>query len=490
MIDVCAKMPATITLIQKAILFFGLMTINRDAYSTVTAQNQQQQQPPPELAGLNESAILLSFPNIADSPSTLDMIMDNSSLVNFTLDFDKTIIQDNTADIFLSIVPKTSSPQFDILLLSLTNSTQPQIHRIDKNTLENNTNSYRYNGKVELKASYIGLAVVDFSVTLLNKQDNTNKTLVIKKPSKLDVRVTRPQGLIDTVFVLTVIVFITISYVNLGAQIDAKNVRRLIETPSIVFFGYLIGCLVMPLASWFAGRIFFPEQAIFRIGSFIHACCPAASASVFWAVMFDADKELALGLQIASTIGALFTMPIFLYTMDKSLQLEGNYSIKVPYKDLGRTLVVLLIALFVGSYLSSTSVRAKKISQKIYRPLVKFVLSFIVIFSTIVYWYIFKMFDLNIWLMSLSVTSATYVVSGLLGYMISRDIDRMITITISSTYRNSGIAFAALVVAFREPETFIAYIPCLGQVLTICIVGLIFYLIKLLRNFKVKEDSK
>lgn len=66
--------------------------------------------------------------------------------------------------------------------------------------------------------------------------------------------------------------------------------------------------------------------------------------------------------------------------------------------------------------------------------------------------------------------------------MIHRDIDHMITISISSTYRNSGIAFAALVVAFQPPDIFIAYVPCLTQVVTTSLIGLVLYSIKILRS--------
>lgn len=92
------------------------------------------------------------------------------------------------------------------------------------------------------------------------------------------------------------------------------------------------------------------------------------------------------------------------------------------------------------------------------------------------------MFNLRITLMAFVVTCATYIFSGLLGYIIKRDINQMMTISISSTYRNSGIAFAALVVAFQPPDIFIAYVPCLTQVVTTSLIGLVFYSFKSLNN--------
>lgn len=382
-------------------------------------------------------------------------------------------------DVIISIKPVTLSPQFDIIEFAPTNSSSAQIFKLSNSDLEKT--NYIYNSSFDLKATYIGHATIDISVTP-NIHNGTNETIHISSKNKPEITITRNKGAIDGIFLASVIVFTMMSYINLGAQIDSDNVKRLVETPKIVLMGFLIGCTVMPASSWLAGRLFFKKQPMFRIGSFIYACGPAASASVLWTVMFDADKELALALQISSTIGALFTMPLFVYTMDKSLQLEGNYAIKVPYANIASTLIMLLVALCIGSRLVARSAKAKKISQKIFRPLTMFVLLFIIVFSSIVYWYIYRMFDWAITRMAIAVTSATYIFSGLLGYAINKDIDNMITISISSTYRNSGIAFAALVVAFDAPDTFIAYVPCLTQVVTTSLIGLVLYSIKSLKN--------
>lgn len=419
------------------------------------------------------------------APNKLKMNMDNSSKIDYTILVNEAALtpqqQASARTIFVQIRPITLSPQFDIIEFNQTESTEAQTIRLDMDQLK--SNNFTYNSSLYLKATYIGHATLELKSYLSNNEGNNESLITPKGQNRLEITIVRHEGLIDTIFMYSVIVFITISYINLGAQIDTDNVRKLIETPRIIFLGFLIGSIVMPLASWTAGHIFFREQPMYRIGSFIYACGPAASASVLWTVMFDSDKELSLGLQIASTVGALITMPMYLYAMDRSIDLEREYTIKVPYMNLVRTLSVLLIALIVGNRLVTCSMRAKKISQRIFRPLTMFVLLFIIIFSSIVYWYIYRMFDWTITYMALTVTSATYIFSGLLGYIIHRDIDHMITISISSTYRNSGIAFAALVVAFQPPDIFIAYVPCLTQVVATSLIGLVLYSLKSLRNY-------
>lgn len=419
------------------------------------------------------------------APNKIKMSMVNSSRIDYTIILNRTALLPqqltSTQKVVIQFKPITLSPQFDIIEFNQTNSTDPELVFINLDQMKEN--DYTYNSSLQLRATYIGHATLELKAYLLNLDGSNESLSVPSGQSRLEVTVIRHEGLLDKIFMYSVIIFITISYINLGAQIDTDNVKRLIETPRIIFLGFLIGIIVMPSASWVAGHFFFQDQPMYRIGSFIYACGPAASASVLWTVMFDSDKELSLGLQIASTVGALITMPIMLYAMDKSIDLEGQYTIKVPYMNLARTLIVLLIALLVGSRLVGYSKRAKQISQRIFRPLTLMVLIFIIVFSSVVYSYIYRMFNWKITIMALIVTTATYILSGLLGYIIHRDIDHMITISISSTYRNSGIAFAALVVAFQPPDIFIAYVPCLTQVVTTSLIGLVLYSIKSLKNY-------
>lgn len=431
------------------------------------------------------------------APDKLKMSMGNTTLVEFKIVVDRSAFSSDqlrsVKKVVVTLRPVTISPQFDIIELVDDSTKVNQNSIIEIPWSELVENNYKYLSKILLKSTYIGHATLEFESALVLTSDDGRETReILQSPfgqDRLSITVIRHEGILNTIFMYSVIVFITISYVNLGAQIDTENMKRLIDTPKIIFLGFLIGATVMPAASWIAGHIFFRDQPMYRIGSFIYACGPAASASVLWTVMFDADKELALGLQIASTLGALLTMPAFLFAMDKSIDLEGNYTIKVPYMNLARTLVTLSIALIVGSRLVGYNKKARQISRRIFRPLTMFVLLFIITFSSIVYWYIYKMFDWNITLMAIVVTSATYVISGLLGYLLHRDLNHMITISISSTYRNSGIAFAALVVAFQAPDTFIAYVPCLTQVVTTSLIGLVLYLIKSLKAYFGKNQE-
>lgn len=96
------------------------------------------------------------------------------------------------------------------------------------------------------------------------------------------------------------------------------------------------------------------------------------------------------------------------------------------------------------------------------------------------------MFDWNIVLNSFVITILTYLISGLLGYLVTFNMDQTIAISIGSTYKNSGVAFAMLLVALEAPFTYIAFVPCLAQVVTTSLTLYLFYsflrLINLIRR--------
>uniref|UniRef100_A0A6G1S3T9 Ileal sodium/bile acid cotransporter n=1 Tax=Aceria tosichella TaxID=561515 RepID=A0A6G1S3T9_9ACAR len=388
--------------------------------------------------------------------------------VSFNQDLTKASAFDSVR---LSFKTSTVSPQFNILSLD----TQSTSFLIPKKQLE--AQKYIHTFRVKVHANYIGHALLQPStveyINLAAKKSNI--TPIPDDINKLPVTIVQYEGIWGTIFLISVIILMLLSYISLGAQLDQDNLLQVIKKPKTLILGYLIGVLVMPVIAWFVGQWLFQNQPLYRIGSFVFACSPAASGSTLWTVMLNSDEELSVSLQIVSTVGALFTMPLMFYIMDKSqaLDRELQHTIKVPYARLIQTLFLLLVALLIGWQFVGKNPRAQKVSRRIFRPLVFFVLIFIIVFSSILYWHIYQMFDWTITLGSFIIGMSTYIVSGMLGHCINCDMDRAIAISISSVYKNSGVAFAVLLVAFDSPDTYIAYVPCLTQIV---MISLSFYL--------------
>lgn len=412
------------------------------------------------------------------SERQLTLNMTSSKEITLRVAYNKDLVPAKGADfIRINFETSTISPQFNILSL------KDQSITIDRSQLE--IHNYIVDYKVRLHANYIGHAVFHpASVEFL--EVNTQRVSKWKLPSdvnKLHVTIVQFEGIWGKIFLTSVIVLMIISYINLGAQLDEKNMLEIVKKPKILILGSLIGFLIMPLISWFVGVLFLKDQPLYRIGSFIFAACPAASASTLWTVMLNSDKELSVGLQVVSTVSAIFTMPFLLYLMDKSLYHDQeSYATRVPYSRLISTLLGLLIALIIGWLLVGKNERLQKISRRIFRPLLFSVLIFIIVFSSILYWHIYQMFDWNISLASVIITMTTYLFTGLLGYCINCDMSRAVAISIGGAYKNSGIAFAVLLVSFHTPDTYIAYVPVLTQIVMTSITLYLTYSIVSLCN--------
>lgn len=436
----------------------------------------------------NANLTLTKVNYITSVPLKLDM--NNASNVKIELVFNKDLIIKQKADNFVvTFSSKTLSPQFSIMELDKNNS------RISVSRRQLEGSRFIHSASLKLLPTYIGHAVVSpDTLEYTNANREVIKDSIEDDPSmQLKVTVVKSsEGSIwETIFIVSVTILITISYVNLGAQLDIENLKAIVKKPGALILGFFITVLVMPVVSWLVGLWLLRDQLLYRVGSFIFACCPTATASTLWTVMFNSDKELSIGLQAISTLGSLFTMPLLLFFMDKALQLEGDskQTIQVPYSRLIGGQFGLVIALLIGWYFIGRKESAKKISAKVFKPLTFFILFFIIVFSTVVYWYIYAMFDWQITLSSLVITLVTYCISSLLGFLASFNIDHAVAISISSTYKNSGIAFAVLLVAFESPDTYINFVPCLTQVLTTSIILYLIYLVYILVNYIRRRDQ-
>lgn len=318
------------------------------------------------------------------------------------------------------------------------------------------------------------------------KTSKIDQHLLLRDASnRLAVTIAQSEGIWDIIFVVSVLVFMIASYVNIGAQLDTDSIRQIINKPYSMIGGFLIGVFIMPLIAWFVCLYFLPKQILFRVGAFVFACCPAASASTLWTVTLHANKELAVGLQVASFVGSMLTMPALLYYMESMINKEENsevLNIKVPHVRLVGSWLVLLVALYIGWKFVGHNERAQKFSRKIFRPFILFVLLFIIIYSTALYWHIYQMFDLNILLLSLVIITSTFIITIVSGYLISLDCNKAVAICINSTYKNSGVAFAVLLVTFGGPRTYIAFVPCLMQIVITSLSFWLIYLVLVLIN--------
>lgn len=415
------------------------------------AHGQVSDDPVVQLKYLDSRPILLNMQQPKEVPLTI--VLDAAFYRNLKIG-----LKDRNVSIVFEVV--TESPQFNILQIVDETDTQ-QLSSLVQEV------------KLKLYPSYIGHAYIK-PASIWFKSSATEYNVTISSKRKVPVKITENEGIYGDIFTVSVSLFIVLSFVSLGAQLDSKNLTEIVQRPLTVSLGTIATVLVMPATSWLIGRWLLEDQILFQVGSFIFSCGPPASAATLWTTMLDSDKELSVALQVLSTLGSLIAMPFLLYLATYSLDDVQAHTLQVPYLKLIQGLLVIVLALFIGWRFIGRYERPRKISQAIFRPLTFFVLIYIIVFSSVIYWYLYKMFNWTITLTTLLVAVCTCLVSGTLGYLIKFNIDDAIAISISSVYKNSGVAFAVLLVAFENPDLYVAFVPCLTQVV---LTSLTLYLV-------------
>lgn len=416
-----------------------------------------------EVGGETEKGLIsVSYDNVNE---TLEMYMGQISEVNIKIKIEKDLIPRNGAIVKTKLKLITRLPQFDILKLAPWNQTQWVYTRpIDlnfevTNVLELNT---------LIRAEYLGRAELKVDSIIVLDKNLTKTPLDITGIKPLQVKVTQDEGIWGLIFIIAVSFLMIVIYINLGAQIDMDNVKQVLSRPKRMTTGFLISVTTMPITSLLLFRLIVPDQTFHQIGSYVFACGPAALASTPWTEILGGDKEFSMGLQLLSTITSIITMPFLLHLMKLTLgdnNILQDHSIKVPYRNLIGLSIVLLVSILIGYRFIGLNPRLKKVSARIYRPLIFLILIAIIISSSVIYWHLYRMFDWTLTLASALVIVLSLSISSLAGLLITCNERHALTIGISTIYKNEGIAFTVLLIAFRPPENYVAYVPCLIQIL-------------------------
>lgn len=409
----------------------------------------------------------------------IELKMGQSKEVSLLIMLDPNFLKhsSNSTELSLEIEVVAETPKFKILDVA------PKEQTILKNISQ----------KLDLKLepTCIGRASIKPISLLIKKDGNLVARIILASRFRVPVRIIEDEGIYGNIFVISVSLLIVLSYISLGAQLDENNLAELIKKPKTILLGLIASVFVMPTMSYFIGKWILADQPLFRFGAFVFACGPAASASSLWTAMFESDKELSVALQVLSTLATLITMPGLLFTVGESIQLEqsSNGLLQVPYIKLLQGSCVIVVALFVGWRFIGRNEQARKIANSVFRPFNFFVLIYIILFSSVVYWYLYKLFDWLITLNALLTILSTCVISGLIGYIINLNLDQAIVVGISSIYKNSGIAFAVFLVALENPDLYMAFVPSLMQViLTSLSLYLAYGILKLITLFKRRDQ--
>ncbi|XP_072436749.1 sodium-dependent organic anion transporter-like [Chiloscyllium punctatum] len=155
--------------------------------------------------------------------------------------------------------------------------------------------------------------------------------------------------------------------ISMGCTIELKKLWAHLKKPWTLSVGMVCQFGVMPLSAFILATLFklkpFPAIAVIIMGS-----CPGGIISNVMSYWTDGDMDLSITMTVCSTILAIGFMPLNLYIYSPAWRSEFNNSSnepQTPYKEIGISLITLIIPISVGVFIARKWPKQSKLIQKI-----------------------------------------------------------------------------------------------------------------------------
>lgn len=220
---------------------------------------------------------------------------------------------------------------------------------------------------------------------------NTKANVTETSAEKLDVIVLRPQRFIDKMFVYSVIILVSILYINFGAAINMSTIKDIMRKPVGPAICFVCQFVFMPLTAYGLGFALFPEAHDMALGLFFTGISPGGGASNMWTLLLGGNIHLSIAMTTISTLAAFGMMPLWIFTLGSTIFERANLG--VPYQRISSMAAGLLIPLAIGLAIQRFMPRTAKVLVRILKPVSLVLILFIVIFAIVANLYIFQLFS-------------------------------------------------------------------------------------------------
>ena len=158
----------------------------------------------------------------------------------------------------------------------------------------------------------------------------------------------------------------------LGVDIDKKAFTDIARNPKAVLLGMFGQLVILPiLAFTIAGILKLPP--VYFMGLVLVACCPGGSSSNVFSMLAKGDIALSVTLTAISSIITLFTLPVIMEFVTRTVSYFSGVELELPVgKLLVQNIVLLLVPLFAGNlfknFFPEAAVKVRKILGKMAFP--------------------------------------------------------------------------------------------------------------------------
>lgn len=151
--------------------------------------------------------------------------------------------------------------------------------------------------------------------------------------------------------IFIVLPILTLLMFDLGLTLKPQDFKLIAQRPKPVIVGLVGQIILLPLIAWGIiqlSAISHPYSALFIIGIMLVACSPGGSSSNVFSMLAKGDVALSVTLTACSSIITLFTLPLIMAWVMKSIQMS-EVSIQLPIGNLlVQNIVLMVVPISIG----------------------------------------------------------------------------------------------------------------------------------------------
>ena len=176
--------------------------------------------------------------------------------------------------------------------------------------------------------------------------------------------------------IFIVLPILTLLMFDLGLTLKPQDFKLIAQRPKPVLVGLVGQIILLPLIAWAIIQVLSPFNfhlsPLFIIGIMLVACSPGGSSSNVFSMLAKGDVALSVTLTACSSIITLFTLPLIMAWVMKSVQMS-DISIQLPIGNLLIQNIVLMvvpisIGFIVNIFREQTAAKIHNVLKRIAMP--------------------------------------------------------------------------------------------------------------------------
>jgi BASS family bile acid:Na+ symporter len=172
--------------------------------------------------------------------------------------------------------------------------------------------------------------------------------------------------------VMIVIPVLIVLMFLLGLDINKKSFTDIARNPKAVLLGMTGQLVILPILA-FSIAWLLKLPPVYFMGLVLVACCPGGSSSNVFSMLAKGDVALSVTLTALSSMITLFTLPVIMEFVTRTVSDLSGVEIELPVaKLLVQNIILLLLPLLAGSlfknFFPEAAVKVRKILGKMAFP--------------------------------------------------------------------------------------------------------------------------